>query len=89
MQLTLYKFHLKKLRRIINILVWVTVGLYLTVIALVHVPAVQSALGKEVASAIARKLGTAVSVGRVDVGLFNRIIIDDVAMLDQRGKHML
>lgn len=89
MQLTLYKFHLKKLRRIINILVWVTVGLYLTVIALVHVPAVQSALGKEVASAIAKKLGTAVSVGRVDVGLFNRIIIDDVAILDQRGKHML
>jgi len=80
---------LKRLRRIINIILWVTVGLYLTVIALVHVPAVQSALGRAVASAVSKKLGTAVSVGRVDVGLFNRIIIDDVAMLDQRGKHML
>ena len=80
---------MKKLRRIINIIVWVTVGLYLTVIALVHVPAVQSALGRAVASAVSKKLGTAVSVGRVSVGLFNRIIIDDVAMLDQRGKHML
>jgi hypothetical protein len=80
---------LKRLRRIINIILWVTVGLYLAVIALVHVPAVQSALGRAVASAVSKKLGTAVSVGRVDVGLFNRIIIDDVAMLDQRGKHML
>ena len=66
-----------------------TVGLYLTVIALVHVPAVQSALGRAVASAVSKKLGTAVSVGRVEVGLFNRVILDDVAMLDQRGKHML
>ena len=80
---------MKKLRRIINIIVWVTVGLYLAVVALVHVPAVQSALGRAVASAVSKKLGTAVSVGRVSVGLFNRIIIDDVAMLDQRGKHML
>ena len=80
---------MKKLRRIINFIVWVTVGLYLTVIALVHVPVVQAALGRAVASAVSKKLGTAVSVGRVSVGLFNRIIIDDVAMLDQRGKHML
>lgn len=80
---------MKTLRRIINIIVWVTVGLYLTVIALVHVPVVQAALGRAVASAVSKKLGTAVSVGRVSVGLFNRIIIDDVAMLDQRGKHML
>lgn len=80
---------MKKLRRIINIILWVTVGLYLAIIAMVHVPAVQSALGRAVASAISKKLGTAVSVGRVDVGLFNRVIIDDVAMLDQHGKRML
>ena len=80
---------MKRLRRIINIILWVTVGLYLAVIALVHVPAVQSALGRAVASAVSKKLGTAVSVGRVEVGLFNRVILDDVAMLDQRGKHML
>lgn len=89
LQYSLYKFYLKKLKRIINILVWMTVGLYLIVIALVHVPAVQSVLGRAMASAISEKLGTAVSVGRVDMGLFNRIIIDDIAMLDQRGKHML
>lgn len=80
---------MKKVRRIINLLVWLTVGLYLAVIVMVHVPVVQSALGPAVASAISRKLGTPVSVGRVDVGFLNRIIIDDVAMLDHRGKHML
>jgi len=56
---------------------------------MVRVPVVQSALGTAVASAISDKFGTPVSVGRVDVGIFNRIIIDDVAMLDKRGKRLL
>lgn len=56
---------------------------------MVRVPMVQSAIGDYVASALSEKLGTAVSVGRVDVALFNRIIIDDVTLLDQKGKRML
>ena len=84
-----FPFLLKKLRRIINYLVWLTVGLCLAAMVMVRVPVVQSALGTAVASAISNKFGTPVSVGRVDVGIFNRIIIDDVAILDKRGKRML
>ncbi len=84
-----FPFLLKRLRRIINYLVWLAVGLCLAVMVIVRVPVIQSALGTAVASAISNKFGTPVSVGRVDVGLFNRIIIDDVAMLDKRGKQML
>ena len=38
---------------------------------------------------MSEKFGTKVCVGRVDVGLFNRIIIDDVTMLDQQRHPML
>lgn len=84
-----FLFLLKKLRRIINYLVWVAVGLCLAVMVIVRIPVVQSALGTAVASAISDKFGTPVSVGNVDIGIFNRIIVDNVAMLDKRGKQML
>ena len=80
---------MKLFKHIINIVVWTTVGLYILVATLLHVPAIQQGIGSVVASAIAGKLGTQVSVGRVDLGLFNRIIIDDVLIRDQKGKDML
>ena len=80
---------MKLFRHIINIVVWTVVGLYILVATLLHIPAIQQGIGSVVASAIGAKLGTKVSVGRVDLGLFNRIIIDDVTILDQLGKNML
>ena len=56
---------------------------------MLHVPAVQSFIGKQVADAVGEKLGTKVSVGHVDMGLLNRIVIDDVLIYDQSGKPML
>ena len=56
---------------------------------MLFIPSVQKGIGGIVASAVADKLGTKVSVGRVDLGLFNRIIIDDVTILDQQGKDMV
>ena len=38
---------------------------------------------------LSAKLGTKVSVGRIDLGLLNRIIVDDVIVLDQQGDSML
>ena len=40
------------------------------------------------ADAIEEKFGTKASIGRVDVGFFNRLILDDVSMLDQKGDSM-
>lgn len=56
---------------------------------MVHLSPVQHFLGAQVSSALAQKFGTKVSVGRVDVGFFNRLIIDDVMMYDQQGDSML
>lgn len=51
--------------------------------------AVQHIIGTEVAGALSKKFGTKVEVGRVDMGLLNRIIIDDVYFYDQSNKLML
>ena len=54
-----------------------------------YIPQAQRFIGGKIAGAISDKLGTEVSVGRVDLGLFSRIIIDDVKILDQQQKEML
>ena len=56
---------------------------------LLHTPAVQRRIGHQVSEAISEKLGTHVSIGNVDIGLLNRIIIDDVEIYDQQGEKML
>jgi len=54
-----------------------------------YIPQTQNYLGRKVGDAISDKLGTQVSIGRVDLGLFNRIIIDDVRIKDQQQRDML
>lgn len=76
-------------KRIINILVWTIVGLYLAIIVLLHIPAIQNKLGECVADALCNKLGTKVTIGRVDLGFVNRLILDDTYILDKSGKLML
>ena len=80
---------MKRLKHIINWTIWSLLGLYFLLIILIHVPAVQTFLGRQVAGAVSRKLGTEVSVGRVDLGFFNRLIIDDVVIKDQKHQDML
>lgn len=63
--------------------------MYFIIATLVHVPVVQSWLGTQVSSALEHKLGTHVTVSRIDVGFLNRIIIDGVIIYDQSGKRML
>ena len=56
---------------------------------MVNIPVVQQIIGERVSLALSKKLATKAYVGRVDVGFFNRIIIDDVNILDQANKKML
>ena len=68
---------------------WTIVGLYVLLFVLLKIPAVQGWIGSQTAQALSEKLGTEVTVGRMEIGLFNRIIIDDVKMKDQKGHPML
>jgi len=80
---------LKKFKHICNGIIWTLIVLYLLLIVLMHLPSVQTFLGKEVAEALADKFGTKVEVGKVNLGFFNRIIIDDVMMYDQQGDSLI
>lgn len=62
---------------------------YITVVVLLHIPAIQYVVGSELSQALQRKLGTRVMIGRIDWGLLNRVIIDDVAIYDQQNNKML
>ena len=70
-------------------MVWTVVGLYLLLVILLQIPAVQSFLGSTISGLAGEKLGTEVKVGKVNIGIFNRLIIDDVMIYDQQGKAMV
>ena len=55
----------------------------------IHIPACQQYIGQKVSESIGEKLATKVSVGRVDLGFLNRIILDDVLIYDQQQRMML
>ena len=80
---------MKTLKHIINWTVWSLLALYLLVMGATRLPFCQDFIGQRIANAVGERLGTHVSVGRVDIGLLNRVIIDDVSILDQQNKRML
>lgn len=58
-------------------------------IILLNIPYIQQKMGAIATQELSAKLHTKVSVGRVDIGLMNRIIVDDVLLNDLSGKQML
>ena len=64
-------------------------GLYIGVILLLNIPYVQREMSVLVAKELSSVLGSRLSIGRINLGLLNRIIIDDLLLEDQAGKEML
>ena len=52
--------------------------LYVGLILLLHLPLVQQGLGKGLARILSKQIGSEVNIGRVDFGILNRIVIDDL-----------
>ncbi len=72
-----------------RVVVGLLLGLYLLLLFGLNAPPVQRWMGQTVASALQKQLQTAVSVGRMEVGLFNRVTLRDVEMDDRGGKSLL
>ena len=70
-------------------MIWSVIVLYTSLMTLIHLPFIQEKLANKVSTELSRKFGTKVFVGRIDLGFLNRIIIDDVSLLDQQQKEML
>lgn len=79
---------MKVLRHIINITVWTILALYLMLSFALRFDDVQRCIGSQVAKTLGNTLGTKVEIGEIDLGFFNRIIIDYVVIYDQKGKKM-
>lgn len=56
---------------------------------MLNIPGIQRVTSTFVAKELSQILHTQVTIGRIDIGLLNRMIIDDVLLDDQSGKEML
>ncbi|MBR0166661.1 MAG: hypothetical protein IJQ13_07285, partial [Prevotella sp.] len=80
---------MKILKRIISVVIWTVIALNLLSAGILRLPGVQQFVGEKVAAMLEDQLGTKVAVGQIDIGLLNRIIIDNVLIYDQQQKEML
>ncbi|WP_051523071.1 translocation/assembly module TamB [Prevotella sp. P6B4] len=80
---------MKLLKRFVSYTIWGVILLNVALMAVSYIPQTQNFLGRKVAGAISDKLGTHVTVGRIDLGFFNRVIIDNVCIEDQQQQDML
>lgn len=79
----------KGLKYAVRILLGLLLGIYVGIIVLLNIPYVQGKLSVFVAKELKTMLNTEVSVGKIDIGLLNRIIVEDVLLQDQQGEDML
>ena len=56
---------------------------------MLNIPSIQQTMSVFVAKELSEVLNTKVVIGRINMGLLNRIIIDDVLLDDQSGQEML
>ena len=78
--------------RFISVLLRILLGLVLLVVLAVgvvlvalRVPSVQTRVAQRAATMLTDKLGQRVSIGRVDIRPFSRVLLQDVQVLDRRG----
>ncbi len=56
---------------------------------LLNIPAVKSAVAGKAGEMLSEKLGTEVKIGKVDISIFNRIVLDGISVNDKKGKELL
>ena len=80
---------LKILKLIFNTAVWTVVGLYLLFILTFSIPAVQEYMARRASGMLAKKLGTSVSIERLDFDIPSHVTLRNIDIRDQHGHPML
>lgn len=78
-----------KIRNILRFIVCTVIGAYIFLLAFLNFSPTEQWLTRQVAQGLSEKLGTKVSISAIEVGLFNRLIINDIEISDLQGKTML
>ena len=79
----------RQLKHIVRVLVWGIIGIHIGLVVLLNIPSVQNKLASIVSSELGKLLKTEVSVGHIELGLFNRLHIEDVQLKDLQGDELL
>ena len=74
---------------VFSIVLWTVIALNVIAFGVTRLPVAQRFLGDKVSGFASDLLGTQVSVGRVDLGLPSRLILDDLVILDQQQQEMI
>lgn len=80
---------MKFLKRFIRWTIIIVCGLYMCLQVAMHVSFTQELAGKAVASVLKKAWDWDISIGRIQLGLWNRIIIDDICLKDKHDSTML
>ena len=79
----------RRLKYIVRILVWGIIGIHIGIFVLLNIPSVQGKMAALVSAELSKLLNTELSVGHIELGLFNRLHIGNVRLHDQKGEEML
>ena len=79
----------RRFKYFFRILTGICFGLYAGFWLLLNLPFVQDKLASVTSNELDKLLQTEVNVGHIDLGLLNRIIIEDVYLADRQGVEML
>lgn len=79
----------RRFKYFFRIFIWGFLGIYIGILIFLNIPSVQDKLSSVVSKELSALLNTEVSVGHIDVGVLNRIIIEDVHVNDLQGEEML
>lgn len=74
---------------VINIVLWTVIALNVLFFSVTRLPVTQRFISEQMADVVSDLLGTQVSIGRVDIGILNRIIMDDLVIHDQNQHEMI
>ena len=77
---------IRTLKKTVRWVIGIILGIYIGTIILLNIPYIQRNMTTFVTKELSRTLGTELTIGKIDIGLLNRIIIDDVLLDDQSGK---
>lgn len=79
----------RRLKYIARILTGVCIGIYVGIWMLLNIPHVQGKLASLVAKELRQIMNTEISVGHINLGMLNRIVIEDVLLKDRQGEDLL
>ncbi|OYQ36140.1 hypothetical protein CHU92_10145 [Flavobacterium cyanobacteriorum] len=82
----------KYVRKILKVLLWVTgsvIGLFLLIVLLLQIPYIQDIVKDEAVAYLEGKIGTDVNIGRIEIGLPKKIILEGVYFESREGDTLL